>query len=228
MQDKKYLATIVPLGPQARKQIQKGENLDVIRAAVWSETAKKLTPLLGSVCSRFLPATYAWSICNYRPFGVMLGGVTADMEDMLLCYTRARLEQMNEIEARQQRLISRGETLLNESPIQSLNITVVSIDSSNPGTRKELELAQKFFSGDVSAAAGIYYLGYNCNQISESQEEQLLENLQEYALWRSCRSWRWPDGTFPGFGELGQPAGRGAGNRCGSGGTGAGQLLSAP
>ena len=166
MQDKKYLATIVPLGPQARKQIQKGENLDVIR----------------SVCSRFLPATYAWSICNYRPFGVMLGGVTADMEDMLLCYTRARLEQMNEIEARQQRLISRGETLLNESPIQSLNITVVSIDSSNPGTRKELELAQKFFSGDVSAAAGIYYLGYNCNQISESQEEQLLENLQEYAL----------------------------------------------
>ena len=27
MQDKKYLATIVPLGPQARKQIQKGENL---------------------------------------------------------------------------------------------------------------------------------------------------------------------------------------------------------
>lgn len=86
MQDKKYLATIVPLGPQARKQIQKGENLDVIRAAVWSETAKKLTPLLGSVCSRFLPATYAWSICNYRPFGVMLGGVTADMEDMLLCY----------------------------------------------------------------------------------------------------------------------------------------------
>ena len=182
MQDKKYLATIVPLGPQARKQIQKGENLDVIRAAVWSETAKKLTPLLGSVCSRFLPATYAWSICNYRPFGVMLGGVTADMEDMLLCYTRARLEQMNEIEARQQRLISRGETLLNESPIQSLNITVVSIDSSNPGTRKELELAQKFFSGDVSAAAGIYYLGYNCNQISESQEEQLLENLQEYAL----------------------------------------------
>lgn len=172
----------MPLGPQARKQIQKGENLDVIRAAVWSETAKKLTPLLGSVCSRFLPATYAWSICNYRPFGVMLGGVTADMEDMLLCYTRARLEQMNEIEARQQRLIAQGETLLNESPIQSLNITVVSIDSSDPGTRKELELAQKFFSGDVSAAAGIYYLGYNCNQISESQEEQLLENLQEYAL----------------------------------------------
>ena len=99
-----------------------------------------------------------------------------------MCYTRARLEQMNEIEARQQRLISRGETLLNESPIQSLNITVVSIDSSDPGTRKELELAQKFFSGDISAAAGIYYLGYNCNQISESQEEQLLENLQEYAL----------------------------------------------
>lgn len=155
MQDKKYLATIVPLGPQARKQIQKGENLDVIRAAVWSETAKKLTPLLGSVCSRFLPATYAWSICNYRPFGVMLGGVTADMEDMLLCYTRARLEQMNEIEARQQRLIAQGETLLNESPIQSLNITVVSIDSSNPGTRKELELAQKFFSGDTAQWMGI-------------------------------------------------------------------------
>ena len=72
MQDKKYLATIVPLGPQARKQIQKGENLDVIRAAVWSETAKKLTPLLGSVCSRFLPATYAWSICNYRPLASCL------------------------------------------------------------------------------------------------------------------------------------------------------------
>ena len=20
-------------------------------------------------------------------------------------------------------------------------------------------------------------------------------------VWRNCRSWRWPDGTFPGFGE---------------------------
>ena len=42
MQDKKYLATIVPLGPQARKQIQKGENLDVIRAAVWSHAAARV------------------------------------------------------------------------------------------------------------------------------------------------------------------------------------------
>ena len=94
MQDKKYLATIVPLGPQARKQIQKGENLDVIRAAVWSETAKKLTPLLGSVCSRFLPATYAWSICNYRPFGVMLGGVTADSVSRLDGSQAGRFDQI--------------------------------------------------------------------------------------------------------------------------------------
>ena len=82
MQDKKYLAAVVPLDLQTRKQIQSGKNLDMIRAAVWSETAKKLTPLLGSVCSRFLPATQAWSICNYRPFGVMLGGVAADIEDI--------------------------------------------------------------------------------------------------------------------------------------------------
>ena len=33
---------------------------------------------------------------------------------------------MNEIEARQQRLDAQGETLLNESPIQSWNITVAS------------------------------------------------------------------------------------------------------
>lgn len=200
MQDKKYLATIVPLGPQARKQIQKGENLDVIRAAVWSETAKKLTPLLGSVCSRFLPATYAWSICNYRPFGVMLGGVTADMEDMLLCYTRARLEQMNEIEARQQCLIAQGETLLNESPIQSLNITVVSIDSSDPGTRKELELAQKFFSGDVSLPPGSTIWAITATRFLNLRRNNSLKICRNTpCVWRSCRSWRWPDGTFPGL-----------------------------
>ena len=49
MQDKKYLAAVVPLDLQTRKQIQSGKNLDMIRAAVWSETAKKLKPLLGSV-----------------------------------------------------------------------------------------------------------------------------------------------------------------------------------
>ena len=60
MQDKKYLATIVPLGPQARKQIQKGENLDVIRAAVWSETAKKLTP--AGFCRPHTPGQFAITV----------------------------------------------------------------------------------------------------------------------------------------------------------------------
>ena len=87
MQDKKYLATIVPLGPQARKQIQKGENLDVIRAAGLVRNGKK-THAAARVCVQPVSAGHIrWSICNYRPFGVMLGGVTADMR-ICFCATQ--------------------------------------------------------------------------------------------------------------------------------------------
>ena len=95
---------------------------------------------------------------------------------------KARLEQMNEIEARQQRLIAQGETLLNESPIQSLNITVVSIDRQRSGNSEGTGAWRKSFQRGCLRCRRDLLSGYNCNQISESQEEQLLENLQEYAL----------------------------------------------
>lgn len=182
MQEKRYLAMVLPLDPHTQQRIREGISLDKIRAAVWSETSHALTPLLGSVCSRFAPAMCAWSIQNLRPFGVMLGAVDKDREDMLLCYARARVEQENVLDARTQKIISMGETIMDEAPIDSLNIMVVSIDSRDPEMQKALDLHSRFFSGDITAAAGVYYLGYNRNQLSEDQEMHFLTHFHEYAL----------------------------------------------
>lgn len=45
-----------------------------------------------------------------------------------------------------------------------------------------MDVAQRFFSDDITAAAGLYYSGFASNYISEQQERQILSNLGAYAL----------------------------------------------
>ncbi len=45
-----------------------------------------------------------------------------------------------------------------------------------------MDVAQRFFSDDITAAAGLYYLGFGSNYINEQQERQILSNPEAYAL----------------------------------------------
>ncbi len=54
--------------------------------------------------------------------------------------------------------------------------------SSDPELHKQMDVAQRFFSDDITAAAGLYYLGFGSNYINEQQERQILSNPEAYAL----------------------------------------------
>lgn len=61
-------------------------------------------------------------------------------------------------------------------------MTVMAFRSSDPELHKQMDVAQRFFSDDITAAAGLYYLGFGSNYINEQQERQILSNPEAYAL----------------------------------------------
>ena len=67
-------------------------------------------------------------------------------------------------------------------PDDETTLTVMAFRSSDPKLLEHLEVARRFFSNDITAAAGLYYLGYDTNYISEQQEQRLLSGLGAYAL----------------------------------------------
>ena len=56
MNEKNYFTIVVPLSPDAQKIVQGNPSAVPLRAAVWSQAAERMKPLLGGVCSRFSPA----------------------------------------------------------------------------------------------------------------------------------------------------------------------------
>ena len=63
MNEKNYFTIVVPLSPDAQKIVQGNPSAVPLRAAVWSQAAERMKPLLGGVCSRFSPAVCSctWS-----------------------------------------------------------------------------------------------------------------------------------------------------------------------
>lgn len=114
------------------------------------------------------------------PYGVVLGG--AESQLFLLCYLKARERQKQEIESRNQAIRAQGKYVGHFRPDETTEVTVMGFNSASPELQKHMEIAQRFFSNDISAAAGLYYLDCHLNYISMQQEQQLLSNLSAYAL----------------------------------------------
>ena len=114
------------------------------------------------------------------PFGVALGA--ADREPFLLCYLNAREQQEKEIAARNAKIRARGTTVGHFQPDGDTEVTVMAYHTSDPELQAFVETARRFFSNDITAAAGLYYQGCNANYISKEQEEHILSNLDAYAL----------------------------------------------
>ena len=166
MNEKNYFTIVVPLSPDAQKIVQGNPSAVPLRAAVWSQAAERMKPLLGGVCSRFSPAVAPYGEPLHLPFGVALGG--AEAEQFLLCYFHARENQEEEIRSRTQAIRALGRKVGQFHP--------------DPELHKQMDVAQRFFSDDITAAAGLYYLGFGSNYINEQQERQILSNPEAYAL----------------------------------------------
>ena len=106
MNEKNYFTIVVPLSPDAQKIVQGNPSAVPLRAAVWSQAAERMKPLLGGVCSRFSPAAAPYGEPLHLPFGVALGG--AEAEQFLLCYFHARENQEEEIRSRTQAIRALG------------------------------------------------------------------------------------------------------------------------
>lgn len=180
MSDKTYFTVVVPLAPAAQKIAQSGQAALPLRAAVWAQAAERLTPLLGKVCSRFSPAAIPYGEPLRLPFGVALGG--AEAEQFLICYLHARENQEEEIKSRTQAIRSLGKKIGQFYPDEETTLTVMAFHSTDPRLQERIKIAERFFSNDITAAAGLYYLGFCSNYISEQQEQQILSNPGAYAL----------------------------------------------
>lgn len=156
MNEKNYFTIVVPLSPDAQKIVQGNPSAVPLRAAVWSQAAERMKPLLGGVCSRFSPAAAPYGEPLHLPFGVALGG--AEAEQFLLCYFHARENQEEEIRSRTQAIRALGRKVGQFHPDEETTLTVMAFRSSDPELHKQMDVAQRFFSDDITAAAGLYYL----------------------------------------------------------------------
>ena len=99
-----------------------------------------------------------------------------------MCYIHALKLQENEIETTKQAIRSMGTRIGQFHPDDETTLTITAFRSSDPKLQEHIEVARRFFSNDITAAAGLFYLGYDTNYISEQQEQRLLSSLGAYAL----------------------------------------------
>ena len=180
MNEKSCFTIVTPLDPAAQKLARDKKAQLSLRATIWSQAAERLKPLLGRTCSCFSPAMRPFGMPMYLPYGGVLGGV--DAQQFLLCYLFAREQQEKEIDARNQDIRSCGMLLGQFHVDKDTAFTVSAFRSDNPELKSHIELALRFFSDDITAAASLYYLGFESNYITEQQEQEIMSNLGANAL----------------------------------------------
>jgi len=180
MREKTYFSIVMPLSPAAQKMARDPQAGASLRQMVWSRAAEQLQPLLGKTCTCFSPAVFPYGEPMHLPYGVALGG--AESQLFLLCYLNARERQEQEIESRNRAIRAQGKQIGQFQPDEDTKVTVTAFRSTSPELREHIETARRFFSNDITAAAGLYYLGCRSNYINEQQEQQILSNLSAYAL----------------------------------------------
>ncbi len=124
----------------------------------------------------------------HLPFGVALGG--AEAEQFLLCYFHARENQEEEIRSRTQAIRALGRKVGQFHPDEETTLTVMAFRSSDPELHKQMDVAQRFFSDDITAAAGLYYLGFGSNYINEQQGGRSSQSGGLCSVWLSFSQWR--------------------------------------
>lgn len=75
-----------------------------------------------------------------------------------------------------------GETVFTKQLNEHLEMAVLAVDMSDPELCREMEFANRFFQGDITAACGLYYMDLNQCYVEEDVEKTILSRLDEYAI----------------------------------------------
>lgn len=180
MSDKRYFTIVLPLNDTAQAMVCQESSRYQLRAMLWSCAAEQMKALLGKNCSMYSPAVKpAW--CDVPlPFGVALGAV--EPHEFLACYLSAQKTQEDEVHARVQRIEAMGETVFTKKLNDHVEMAVMAVDMKNPDLCREMEFADRFFRGDITAACGLYYMGLNQCHVEESMEKHILSRMNKYAV----------------------------------------------
>ena len=180
MSEKRYFTVVMPLDDKAQGMIGLISGQYQLRAALWSHAAERMKPLLGKTCSMFAPAVAPAYCGGPVPFGVALGAV--EPYEFLIRYFAAQQAQENEIKDRVERIRSMGRTVLSKQISEKVEVALVAMDMSNPALQGEMEFANRFFQGDITAACGLYYLEPDRCHVEEDVEKSILAHLDGYAV----------------------------------------------
>jgi len=176
MNHKKQFSIVLPLDETAQDMARQESSRSELRAILWSQAAEHMKPLLGKICSSFTPAL----LSAVLPYGVVLG--RTEPHEFLMRYLSAREAQENEIAARNLRIRERGHAVLEKQMGGHIGMTVLAFKFNDPVLLRELEFADRFFHGDITAAAGLYYVGDNKNYIEVEREREIFSRLEQYAI----------------------------------------------
>lgn len=180
MSDKKYFTIVLPLNNTAQAMIGLKSGQYQLRAMLWSYAAERMKALLGKTCSMFSPAIKPVGSGMPVPFGVALGAV--EPHEFLVRYFSAQKTQGDEIHARVRRIEAMGDPIFTKQLTEKVEMAVVAVDMSDPAFQCEMEFANRFFRGDITAACGLYLLGADQCRIEEDMEKKILSRLDEYAV----------------------------------------------
>lgn len=180
MSAKKYFTIVMPLNDAAQAMIGLKSGQYQLRATLWSCAAERMKALLGKTCSMFTPAVEPVYCSSPVPFGVALGAV--EPHEFLMRYFVAQQAQESELQARVRRIRDMGTTVFSKEFSEQVEVALVAMDMSDPAFQREMEHANRFFQGDITAAEGLYYLGLDQCNVSEDVEKSILSHLDEYAV----------------------------------------------
>ena len=183
MDNKNHFTVVLPLGDTGQAMLRNESDLTDLRAALWNRAADAMKPLLGRICSRISPAV----LPGLPPYSVALGRTEPNV--FLMRYLAAREAQEMELADRNLRIRSRGRIIFSERLDESIGMTVTAFRRDDPELCQELERGNRFFQGDITCAACLYYLGLNKSYIEEKQEQQILSQVDRYAI---CVADLWP------------------------------------
>lgn len=183
MDNKNYFTVVLPLSDTELAMLRQESSLTDLRATLWDRAAHTMKPLLGRTCSGISPAV----LPGLPPYGVALGRTEPHV--FLMCYLAAMEAQEKELADRDFRIRGRGRTIFSKRLDESIDVTVTAFRRDDPELYRELERIDRFFQGDITGAACLYYLGLNKSYIKEEQEKQILSQVDRYAI---CVADLWP------------------------------------
>lgn len=173
------LTVLVPLDPQEQKSSADSEGYQRLRQSVWGTVSHFLQREMGTWFTGFQPAAGLMGISVCDSFGVVLGEKTPNLFAML--YATANALQSKTLKACTESLLKESESL-SKIDLGSAVVLTQKLDGNNRAARAHLTWLSNFTSGKLVPGCGVYHCGFDCAQLSEKMQLDIVGEVEKYAL----------------------------------------------